>query len=434
MSKHSWLILYVALVSLPAFGAESVFFDSTADPIADFDLIGKFGPLAFSFTTGATDSTLADVKVNLWGTGGGTGSVTVALYSNNPTGPQPASSLASIGTVNDTTIPAGNLLVDLPVSAMVPLTANTRYWIVLSTANNSVLGLNWSDTNSGTGVAAEFNIYDGKTYANSTGPFLGYVAANPPAPPPPTTSVAGVASASEFGDFANVAPGSWIEIYGSNLAPDSRSWGGSDFNGNNAPTSLDGVSVMIGGQSAFVDYISAGQVNAQVPSTVATGGMLALTVTNGSSTSQPMNVNVQPTSAGLLTPPTFLIGGHQYVAAQFSDGSYVLPTGAISGLASRPAHPGDEIVIYGVGFGPVTPEIPAGTIATKSNQLSMPLQIMFGQTPATSIPYFGLAPNYVGLYQFNVVVPAVPDNDLVPLTFNLGGLPGAQTLYTAVHQ
>ena len=63
----------------------------------------------------------------------------------------------------------------------------------------------------------------------------------------------------------------------------------------------------------------------------------------------------------------------------------------------------------------------------------MPLQILFGQTPAQAA-YFGLAPSFVGLYQFNVVVPAVADNDLVPLTFNLGGVPGTQKLYTAVHQ
>jgi len=35
------------------------------------------------------------------------------------------------------------------------------------------------------------------------------------------------------------------------------------------------------------------------------------------------------------------------------------------------------------------------------------------------------APNYVGLYQFNVVVPALADSDLVPLTFNLGGVLGS---------
>jgi hypothetical protein len=52
--------------------------------------------------------------------------------------------------------------------------------------------------------------------------------------------VSGVISASAFGGFSSVAPGSWIEIYGSNLALDTRGWTGSDFQGNTAPTSLDG--------------------------------------------------------------------------------------------------------------------------------------------------------------------------------------------------
>ncbi|HMD49733.1 MAG TPA: hypothetical protein VKG79_11570, partial [Bryobacteraceae bacterium] len=69
--------------------------------------------------------------------------------------------------------------------------------------------------------------------------------------------IASVVSASGFGGFPAVAPGTWVEIYGTNLAPDTRSWASSDFVGNNAPTLLDGVQVMIGGQKAFIDYISA---------------------------------------------------------------------------------------------------------------------------------------------------------------------------------
>ena len=74
-------------------------------------------------------------------------------------------------------------------------------------------------------------------------------------------------------------------------------------------------------------------------------------------------------------------------------------------------------------------------IVTQANQLSASFEILFGQTPAPSpLPYVGLAPSSVGAYQFNVVVPTVADNDLVPLTFNLGGVPGTQTLFTAVQQ
>ena len=89
--------------------------------------------------------------------------------------------------------------------------------------------------------------------------------------------------------------------------------------------------------------------------------------------------------------------------------------------------------MYGIGFGAVTPDTPAGTIVTGQNQLVQPLQILFGQTPA-QLTYQGLSPGFVGLYQFDVVVPAVPDNDLTPVTFNLGGVAGTQTVYIAVKQ
>jgi uncharacterized protein (TIGR03437 family) len=252
---------------------------------------------------------------------------------------------------------------------------------------------------------------------------------------PAGPSVSAVVSASAFGGFTSVAPGSWIEIYGSNLAPGTQGWTGADFAGDNAPTSLDGVEVMVGGQKAFVDYVSPAQVNAQLPSNIATGGTLQLTVSNGSATSGPVNVTVNPTEPGLLAPLNFKIGANQYVVAILPDGNYVLPAGSIAGVTSRPAKPGETVVMYGVGFGSVTPNIPAGEIATGANELTAPLKIMFGSTPAQSpLAYFGLAPSAVGLYQFNVVVPTVADSNLIPLTFTLGGTAGTQTLYTAVSQ
>jgi len=252
--------------------------------------------------------------------------------------------------------------------------------------------------------------------------------------PLPSPSVSGVVSASDFGGFSGVAPGSWVEIYGSNLAGDARSWIGADFKGDSAPISLDGVSVAIGGQAAFVDYISANQVNAELPSNISIGGTLQLTVTNANGTSAAVSVAVNVAEPGLLAPASFQIGGKQYAVALLSDGmTYVLPSGVIPGVKSRPAQPGETITMYGVGFGSVVANIPAGQIVPDANQLSLSLQIMFGQT-AANLQYQGLAPGLVGLYQFNVVVPAVPDNDLVQLTFSLGGIGGMQTLFTAVHQ
>jgi uncharacterized protein (TIGR03437 family) len=247
----------------------------------------------------------------------------------------------------------------------------------------------------------------------------------------PAIAANGVVSASAFGGFSSIAPGSWIEIYGSNLATTTKSWGTADFNGVNAPTSLGGTSVTIGGKSAFIDYVSPGQVNAQVPSDVGIGPE-TITVITGSGSSAPYSITVNIVEPGLLATSAFFIGGNQNVVALFSDGTtYVAPPGAIAGVNSKRAQPGDVITLYGVGFGQVTPNIPAGQIVGQSNTLALPIHVLFGTT-AAQLSYSGLAPDVVGLYQFNVTVPNISSSDAVPLTFDVGGVSGTQKLSIAI--
>jgi hypothetical protein len=70
----------------------------------------------------------------------------------------------------------------------------------------------------------------------------------------------GVINAGAYGAFTSTAPSSWIEIFGTSLTvgTSGRLWAGADFNGDNAPIALDGTSVTIGGQAAFVEYVSPG--------------------------------------------------------------------------------------------------------------------------------------------------------------------------------
>jgi uncharacterized protein (TIGR03437 family) len=257
----------------------------------------------------------------------------------------------------------------------------------------------------------------------------GFTTAFPPVPAPVITS-GGVVTASGFGRFPAIAPGTWIEIYGANLAAGARSWSSTDFSGAQAPESLDGTSVTIGGHAAFIDYISPAQVNAQVPSGVGIGSQPVIVTTAGGA-SAAYSVTVDAAEPGLAAPPPIKIGNIQYVAAYFPDGTHVLPPGAVAGVAAREAKPGDTIVLFGVGFGPVTPDISAGTIVQQANTLASPLQILFAGAPG-QVVYAGLAPGFVGLYQFDVVVPDVASGDAVPLTFVLGGVSGTQALYTAI--
>lgn len=238
----------------------------------------------------------------------------------------------------------------------------------------------------------------------------------------------GAISASAYGAFSALAPGTWMEIYGTNLANVAlQNWATADFNGNAAPTALGGTTVTIAGQPAFIDYVSPGQVNAQVPSNVPTGPQPVIVQTPGG-TSVAYTITVNPTEPGLLAPAAFDLNGQQYVAALYANGTtYVLPTGAVSGITSAPAQSGQTIVFYGVGFGTVTPNSPAGQIVTVANQLTGNFQIFFNGTPAT-VKFAGLVAGYLGLYQFNVVVPNVAASNTVPVTFSLNGTPGTQTL------
>ena len=274
-------------------------------------------------------------------------------------------------------------------------------------------------------VAPNGNVYIGDFGNNRVRMLTSAVAANTP-----MIDNGGVVSASDFGEFTSVSPGSWIEIYGASLATASRPWATSDFTGNSAPTSLNGTKVTIDGQPAFVEYISPGQVNVQVPSTVPPGIQL-MTVTAPGGTSSTYQIVVNEIEPGFDAPPALKVGGTQYVAALFSDGSYALPTGAIPGVSSHPASPGDALVLYGVGFGAVTPSIPAGEIVQQLNQLAASFSISIGGVPA-AVSYAGLAPDYIGLYQFDVKVPQVAAGGAVPVTFTLGGTGGTQTLYIAV--
>lgn len=248
---------------------------------------------------------------------------------------------------------------------------------------------------------------------------------------PVIRSSLGVISASAFGGFNSIAPSDWIEIYGSNLATTTAHvWGSADFNGVNAPTALVGTTVTVGGLPAYVDYASPTQVNVQVPSGVPTGSQSVVVTTLGG-TSTAYKIQVNATQPGLLAPDVFKINGTQYIVALFPDGvTYVLPPGITNAVPTKRAKPGDTILLYGVGFGPVTPNIPAGQVVQQANQLPA-FQVFFGGTPAT-VTYDGLAPTYVGLYQFNVVVPNIAASDSVPVTFTVGSTTSTQTMVIAI--
>jgi uncharacterized protein (TIGR03437 family) len=391
--------------------------------IGDNSVVASYGGDS-NYTAGTSQPLLVSVLAQFTPT-----SATLVSSLNPSATGQSVTFTARVGyTLTANTFPTGSVTF-----------TDTKTHNLLGTANVQTSGNGLQEitaaaitTSLGGGSYAVQAAYSGDSiYASSTSPIVNQTVSGPANSSLPAIAAGGVVSASQFGDFAPIAPGTWIEIYGSNLAADTYTWTSADFQGVNAPTSLDQTSVTIGGKPAFVGYISPGQVNVQVPSGLL-AGQQPLTVTTPSGSSVPYMVNVNATQPGLFAPRSFSVGGKQYVMAIFPDwATFALPSGAVSGLASRPAKPGDTITMWGIGFGPVIPDIPAGQIVQQNNTLAGALQIFIGGVPA-QVQYSGLAPQAVGLYQFNVVVPNVTGSDTVPLTFTLGGVSGAQTLYVAV--
>lgn len=225
----------------------------------------------------------------------------------------------------------------------------------------------------------------------------------------PSVEPGGVVDAASF--TAPVVPGSLVSIFGAGLAPETAYAGQIPL-----PATLAGVSVSFNGVAAPLLFVSAQQINAQLPWEIPTSSPVSVIVTNGTRESSPQSVQVGNSSPGL-----FAIQG--YAVAANPDGSLAAPAGAIPGFASHPATPGDSLVLLGSGFGVVTPAATTGnnSLDTLRYAVNKPT-VMIGGVPAP-VTFAGLSPQFVGVYQINVTLPstALPANG-VSLQIESGGV------------
>lgn len=247
------------------------------------------------------------------------------------------------------------------------------------------------------------------TQVSGTVQFAYTISAN--TPPPPTPVITRVSNAA--GGAAASSPNTWLEIDGSNFAPSggTRQWAATDFVGGQLPTQLDGIGVTVAGMPAIVYYVSPTQINVLTDPS-AMSGPVSVRVTVNGMTSAPFTVNAQAAS-----PSFFTFGGTSYVAATHADGSYLGPATLYPG-ATGPAKPGETIVLYGNGFGAVSPTVTAGS-PKQSGSLAKPPIIQIGGVSA-NVQFAGLVSP--GLFQFNVVVPASLADGDQPVTASSNGL------------
>lgn len=215
----------------------------------------------------------------------------------------------------------------------------------------------------------------------------------------------------------SIQPGEWVSIYGNNLASSSGTWAG-DF-----PTSLDGTSVTINGIPAYLWYVSPTQINVQVPDDAVTGSVpvVVTTTAGGSFTS---TVTLAPFAPSLLLLDSKHVTGiilRPNGSGAYSGGSYdiVGPTGASLGYRTVAAKAGDTVELFGVGFGPTNPVVPAGKLFSGSAPTTNTVKVFINNINV--LPSFaGLSS--AGLYQINLTLPAGLGTGDLLLVATVGGV------------
>ena len=221
--------------------------------------------------------------------------------------------------------------------------------------------------------------------------------------PPPAISPGGVVPL--FGTSSTIQPGSWASIYGQNLIPGSipEYWNG-DYS-----TSLGGTTVTINNKLAYLSYASPTQIDLQAPDDDARGLVNVVAANSNGSTTATVTLADQSAAfsllgdgkhaAGIIVRPD---GSGAYGSGEHSY-DILGPTGTSLGYKTVAAKAGEVVVLFGIGFGPTQPPIPAGQKYTGAPaQASGDLSVIIGQTPVAA---FFIGAESPGLFQFNLTIP-----------------------------
>ena len=214
-------------------------------------------------------------------------------------------------------------------------------------------------------------------------------------------------------DAQVVTPGSYVTIWGTNLAGNSEPAARSVP----LPTTLNGTQVFINSQPVSLIYAGANQINAVIPRGLQPGTSYPLVVANGLSTSSSIMLSVAAAQPAIYTANAS--GSGQGVVAIVGDNVLAATTNG------RPAQAGEYLTIYCNGLGPVAADNGA---AAPQDGTATPLDNIFRTTGSVTVSFdgdeqptqfAGLAPSMVDVYQVNVRVPAGHSGNAVPLVIKV---------------
>ena len=169
-SRHALLAISAVLFSvvLTASAQATPIYNNLPSATDGNDPVATFGPLADSFSTGASAFSLESITVFLSGDPANAGDFTMSLLGDS--GTAPGAVLATIGTMSDSALNPTFGQLQFMLGLPFALAPNTRYWVELSGPTTSAAWA-WSLDQTGLGVAGEFFSNAGGVFPNDTGPY-----------------------------------------------------------------------------------------------------------------------------------------------------------------------------------------------------------------------------------------------------------------------
>ncbi len=241
----------------------------------------------------------------------------------------------------------------------------------------------------------------------------------------PVINPGGIVNAASFASGAppdgGLARGSYFTVYGTDLGPDPAA----SAAGYPLPATLDGVSISVlaagGSHAAWPVFVSRSQINAILPSEVPLGDARVVVSYQGRQ-SAAAPVRVVKTSLGFFSQR---VDQKNLAISQ----NYVSPSSAPLNEPETPARPGQIVILWGTGLGPVPG---ADNVAPSAVDMTeVPVEIRIGGIPAERL-YAGRQPESAAVDNVYFRVPEnAPTGCEVPVAVVAGGVP-ANTVYIAV--
>jgi len=240
-----------------------------------------------------------------------------------------------------------------------------------------------------------------------------YIEPKPAVGVEPKLSRQGIVNGANF-TSQSLAPGSLFSLFGERLGASTDQAGAFPL-----PTTLGGTQVLVNAVEAPLLFVSANQINGQVPYGIA-AGRGGFIVRTGVGLTDSIPIDLLETA-----PELFLLENDQAV---------VLNSDFTLNTPDNPAEQGSKVSVFFSGQGPVDPPVASGRPAPFS-----PLSHVVGEPGAevggldAKVFFMGLTPGFAGLAQADVEIPTGLFRQF-PIRLSIGGVENSKLGFVSVKE